>query len=227
MTKIKAVVFDFDGTLSDRSKSAYNRYREEIKNLFPNLDENSIEFEGIVQNCCVWDQYGTIRKNFVYEELVKEYGLDRNIIDEMSKQWIDEFYQFTILREGVEETLSELQKSVKIGCITNGQAKSQNNKLDMSGLRKYFESTIVSGEFGKHKPDPSIFLKSCEELNVAPNEMMYVGDTFYADVVGSTRAGCVPVWIWPDKTRECKVDVMRIEKFEDILEVVRNYNEKN
>lgn len=227
MMKIKAVVFDFDGTLSNRPVSAYNKYREDIKYLFPNIDEKSIEFEGIVQNCFLWDQYGTIRKEFVYEELVREYNLDSDIIEEMTKKWMNEFYQFTVLRDSVEETLIELQKSVKIGCITNGDAIAQNNKLDASGLRKYFESTLVSGEFGSHKPEPSIFLKSCEELGVNPDEMMYVGDNFYADVVGASRAGCIPVWLWPDETRECKTKIIRIEKFVEILRVVKEYNEKN
>ena len=43
------------------------------------------------------------------------------------------------------------------------------------------------------KPEPHIFVHACERLNVIPTEAVYVGDNYYADVVGARRAGLQPV----------------------------------
>ena len=45
---IKAIVFDYDGTLSNRLYSAYKTYQVIVSMIFPELDVNSMEFEGVV-----------------------------------------------------------------------------------------------------------------------------------------------------------------------------------
>lgn len=220
MKNIKAIVFDFDGTLSLRSHAAYDKYRHDIKILFPEVDDTSIEFEAIVQNCMTWDQYGTVSKRFVFDQLAKTYKLDIEATNDLANKWLDNFHEYQVLREGVVETLKELKKHYKIGCITNGDSKGQHSKLDYTDLKQYFDSVIVSGDFGIHKPDPRIFMESCKQLNVLPEEMIYVGDTFYADVYGATLAGCTPVWLWPDKERPCNTEVHRIYSFTEIIKKI-------
>ncbi|MEG0240440.1 HAD family hydrolase [Anaerorhabdus sp.] len=226
MKNIKAIVFDFDGTLSLRSHAAYDKYRHDMKILFPHVDEHSIEFEAIVQNCITWDQYGTVSKKFVFDQLAKTYNLDKSITDDLASKWLDNFHLFQVLRDGVFDTLTELKKNYKLGCITNGDSKGQHSKLDICGLKPYFDSVIVSGDFGVHKPDPRIFIESCSQLGIEPDEMVYVGDTFYADVYGATLAGCTPVWLWPDRERPCQSDVHHIYSFSEIIEKVEEIKNK-
>ncbi|MEG1461789.1 HAD family hydrolase [Anaerorhabdus sp.] len=220
MTKIKAIVFDFDGTLSCRPRCAYDKYKSDVHYVFPDLKENTIEFESVVQNLLTWDQYGTINKDYVYRQLVKTYNLDEKLVDVLTKRWLEDFHTFSILREGVKETLIKLRENYKVGCITNGNSQTQHSKLEYCNLKEYFDSVIVSGDLGVHKPDPRIFHESCRQLGVNPSEMVYVGDTFYADVYGAHLAGCIPVWIWNDEERHCDTDVIRIHEFIEILEAI-------
>ena len=60
-------------------------------------------------------------------------------------------------------------------------------------VRVVVDSTIV----GVAKPDPAIFAPALEVLGTAPERTLYVGDSRYYDVGGSTAAGLVPVLVDP------------------------------
>ena len=48
---IQGILFDYDGTLSARYESAYHMYRHILQECRPDLDDQDIEFESIVQRC--------------------------------------------------------------------------------------------------------------------------------------------------------------------------------
>ena len=49
------------------------------------------------------------------------------------------------------------------------------------------------------KPDPGLFAHALERLEIAPEQAIYVGDNYYADVIGARRAGLGPVLYDPDQ----------------------------
>ena len=57
---IKGILFDFDGTLSNRVESAYFMYRWMVHEMLPEMDVHDIEFERIVTTLYVM---GRIRDN--------------------------------------------------------------------------------------------------------------------------------------------------------------------
>lgn len=42
---IKAILFDYDGTLSNRIESAYKKYKADVIEIFPDLDPEGIELD--------------------------------------------------------------------------------------------------------------------------------------------------------------------------------------
>ena len=56
-----------------------------------------------------------------------------------------------------------------------------------------FQLVLAGGDVRMWKPEPYIFIHACERLNIAPTEAVYVGDNYFADVVGARRAGLLPV----------------------------------
>lgn len=66
------------------------------------------------------------------------------------------------------------------------------------GLHQYFSVFIAAGEINSWKPDPQIFWHALEKLDVKPHEAVYVGDNYYADIIGAHNAGLTPVLIDPD-----------------------------
>lgn len=86
--------------------------------------------------------------------------------------------------------LLRLKGKVLIGSVTNGNAD-----LQTIGLAHHFNASVAAPQFGRAKPDPSIFHAACEALGVAPSDAVYVGDDLVLDVQGAQRAGLRAVWM--------------------------------
>jgi HAD superfamily hydrolase (TIGR01549 family) len=56
-------------------------------------------------------------------------------------------------------------------------------------LAQHFEKLVISARVGFQKPNPGIFQHALEQMNVAPERAMHVGDSYRADVLGARRLG--------------------------------------
>lgn len=61
--------------------------------------------------------------------------------------------------------------------------------LERLGLRKYFETVVVSCETGFSKPSPVIFEHAARKLGLAPEFILHVGDSLRDDLQGAEAAG--------------------------------------
>lgn len=84
------------------------------------------------------------------------------------------------------------QEGYTLGLLSN-RAKSFVEEAGQLGLASYFEVLLAGGVLSMWKPEPHLFLHACEQLKIAPPEAIYVGDNYFADVVGARRAGLQPV----------------------------------
>lgn len=91
--------------------------------------------------------------------------------------------------------LEELKQEYRLGCLTNGPRDLQCEKLARSGLKKWFEVSVISRVVGFAKPDPRIFEIALAQLSVSPDESAYVGDSPKHDIVGARAAGMKAIWL--------------------------------
>lgn len=66
--------------------------------------------------------------------------------------------------------------------------------LDESGLERYFDHAIISGEVGINKPEAGIFQIALEKAGLTPGEVIHVGDSD-DDTRGVLAAGISPILI--------------------------------
>jgi HAD superfamily hydrolase (TIGR01549 family) len=120
----------------------------------------------------------------------------------------------------VPALLARLRASgLRLGVLSNRTNPCQED-LERLGLAEYFEMAVVAGEFGAWKPDPEIFQQALTRLGNPAHETLYVGDNYYADVIGAENAGLVPVLLDPDglfPEANCQV-IARLEELPAILE---------
>ena len=96
-----------------------------------------------------------------------------------------------MLFEGVSTLLTELRaKGTRLGVITNGSELSQKAKLLNSGIADLIDHYLISGVFGKHKPDPDIFTSMLESLDTKADECVFIGDNPRADILGAQMSAC-------------------------------------
>ena len=58
--------------------------------------------------------------------------------------------------------------------------------LDLAG---HFEALVISSRIGFQKPHLAIFEHALQQMRVAPEKALHVGDSYKADVTGARRAG--------------------------------------
>jgi putative hydrolase of the HAD superfamily len=85
-------------------------------------------------------------------------------------------------------------RGVRLGIISNWDSRLAS-LLDGLGLGELVDTVVSSADVGMRKPDPRIFELACERLGVEPRHAAHVGDHHYADIVGATAVGMVPVLI--------------------------------
>jgi putative hydrolase of the HAD superfamily len=94
-----------------------------------------------------------------------------------------------------KKTLKHLRKmGFKLGVISNASSEL-TGILKRTGLCDFFDGIIISELAGYEKPDVMIFRKALKKLKTTPDEAVYVGDNFIADVKGAIKAGITPVWL--------------------------------
>lgn len=100
------------------------------------------------------------------------------------------------LYEETFEVLEQLKDKYQLILLTNGAPSLQNKKLEITAeLVPYFEHIIISGDFGKGKPDASIFEFVLKKANITADEGIMVGDNLMTDILGSSRIDMKNVWI--------------------------------
>lgn len=78
-------------------------------------------------------------------------------------------------------------KKYKLAVFTKGELMDQENKLWRSGLQRYFDVvTIVSDK------TPKAYHRLCRELDVTPDELVMVGNSFKSDIAPALKSdfGC-------------------------------------
>lgn len=97
----------------------------------------------------------------------------------------------------LRELLARLGKTYTLGIVTNGTAEWQYDKLEALGIKALFaeEAIVISEEVGCEKPAPEIYAEALARTRSAPEETLFVGDSWMNDVVGPMRAGMKAVWV--------------------------------
>lgn len=109
--------------------------------------------------------------------------------------------------------LPDLQKAgFKLGVLSN-RSTTFLDIMDKLELTSYFDIIKAAGELGSWKPNPEVFTPLLEHFDLAPEEAVYIGDNYYADIVGARAAGLAPILydprgLFPD------ADCVRITSFE-------------
>ncbi len=107
--------------------------------------------------------------------------------------------------------LGSLSNRVQLGLCSNfSHTVTALTILEDYGLHAHLDAIVISEEVGIRKPRTEIFEAVLDELAVAPEEVLHVGDSLDADVDGAAALGIRSVWI----TRRVREPESRLEAHE-------------
>ena len=235
MKKINAVLFDLDGTLFHYLPTSGEVILEHLRESgFHISEEDRIRAEHWVHyyfahSAEIQDddrRFGDDSKgfwvNFTRRRLiafgispVRANGLAPQISDYMS-----EAYSPTIqVPEDAHVILEFLKESgYVLGMVSNREC-AYREEMQKLNVDSYFQFFLAGGEINSFKPDPLIFEHALTLAGTCARETMYVGDNYFADILGSRRAGLTPVLYDPIRLFP-KADCAVIQSFTDLPELL-------
>lgn len=197
---LKALFFDLDDTLLDFKKTELEsvsyvlekcglKPTKEVTDLYHKI--NADQWHLLEQGKITRDE--VLSRRFIL--LFKQLKVSTDIFA------VQSLYESTLSQschvvDGAKEILEKLSGKYRLFIASNGTARVQDGRIELSGLAHYFEKIFISGRLGADKPSPLFFrnaLAECE--NLFPRECVMIGDSLSSDILGGNSVGMKTVFV--------------------------------
>lgn len=197
---IKAIIFDMDGLMIDSERVTFECYQERLKDMNLTMDE---EF------------YKTLLGKpiiGIYQRFYDVYGNDfpiQNVIQDVHQLMAERFETEGVpVKKGLVELLHYLKdNNYKTIVATSSNRDRVDKILAQAKITEFFDDSICGDEVTKGKPNPEVFLKSCQKLGVNVDEAIVLEDSeagIQASYDANIKVICIPDMKYPEKQYEEK-----------------------
>lgn len=191
---IKAIIFDMDGLMIDSERVTFEGYQEMLKKMNLTMSEDFYitllgkPIKGIYQR--FYDVYG---QDFPIESVIKD--VHQYMAERFEKEGVP-------LKKGLISLLEYLKAHhYKTIVATSSNRDRVDNILQSADIEKYFDDSICGDEVTKGKPNPEVFLKSCQKLGVNVDEAIVLEDSeagIQASHAANIKVICIPDMKYPE-----------------------------
>jgi putative hydrolase of the HAD superfamily len=222
MTKIRALLFDANGTLIDIET---DEWMEEAYRAISHF----LTYQGIrMRRYEVRDMYFRIMKEqfaastekypefdvvALWREFLRRQATDyTRAVNQKKLQQLPFFLaemQRGISRKRLvafpqtQEILAQLKTRYSLAIVSDAQTAYAIPELHRAGLAEFFDPIVVSGDYGYRKPDPRLFRTALEKLAVGPEEAIFIGNDLFRDISGARQVGMKTILFSPNGNPGC------------------------
>ena len=172
MLMVKAVIFDWDGTLADTRKAVVQSFQKVLT-----------EAGCRVSNEFIARRMGIGTKKTIIDAFREcHMRLDVSTLENLAYEKVRiqvVLADIVSIFEGVTELLETLHGKTKIALATMSGRKVVDKLLQAKRIAKYFDVVVSADEVTNPKPDPEVFLVAAKKLGVAPEDCMVVEDSVF------------------------------------------------
>jgi len=206
---IKAILFDFDGTLRHSLPSGGEVFTNYV------ISQGLSVTNEDRRRAAIWEHYyfasspeiQVDQKKFNNEEedfwfhfahrRLAALGCAPEFVPELgpkvSAHMREAYKPENWIPEEVHTVMPELRNTgYTLGVVSN-RDKPYKDEIDDFGMGGYFHFSLAAGEVQSWKPDSGVFEHALKLAGTKPEQTLYIGDNYFADVVGARRAGLQPV----------------------------------
>lgn len=190
----KAIIFDMDGVIchtnpfhSQAFKSFFAR-----RNMYPTETEFADHMYGKSNSYIMSHFFG---RKIAGEELLQLEDEKESLFREIYEDQVNPI-------TGYLEFLDQLKSNKLLtGVATSAPMANLELIAGKLSLLDKMESVLASEHVSKHKPDPEVYLKSANNLNVSPDNCLVFEDSF-SGVSAALNAGMKVVGVLSSHTKE-------------------------
>lgn len=170
MNKIKAILFDMDGVLIEAKDWHYEALNEALK-LFGceiSLYDHLVTFDGLPtkDKLNMLTSIGKLPKELhpIINKMKQKHTM-RMILNKCKPLFAHQYALSKLHSEGY-----------KMAVCSNSIRKSVEVMIQQAGLNKYFEFYVSNEDVSKGKPNPEMYSKAMDKMNLTPEECLILED---------------------------------------------------
>lgn len=175
---IRAVLYDFDGTLADSTELIMRCYRHTMDTHLGHVPPDEEWLSGF---------------GMTLETQLRRFARD----DAEAGRMLDTYRDYqssihdTLLRPfpGAAETVAELdRRGYRLAIVTSKHRRSALRGMELCGIIPHFDVIVTPEDVSEPKPHPEPVLLALEQLGVGPEQAVFVGDSPH-DIAAGQAAG--------------------------------------
>lgn len=212
MENLKLVIFDMDGLIFDTERLSYESWKEAAK-------EFNIDFDLNLLYKLLGTNHESVR-NTLHNEFENKINVD-NYIMERNNIYLSKIMNGEVeKKKGIEELLKYLtDKNIKKAVATSSNREIAYKLLKDAGIYDYYDYILCGDEVKKSKPNPEVFLRVAEKLDIPANQCMVLEDS-EAGTIAASRAKMTPVIIPDLKNPSEDIEKLAFKKLNNLGEVI-------
>lgn len=199
---LKAVIFDVDGVLIKTRTADAATYQKMFTQA--GYDMPSLEQIEAVNHLPLWEGVKILLNSSDLQEInrVRDILLPK---DSSHRTLISP-------QQDLVAILQNLATKYRLGIATGRFREGMNELFKQIPIKEFFETIVTYEDTVKHKPSPDPLLLALSEMQVKPEESIYVGDMDY-DIEAAKSAGVLSIHLASKKTSDA---TMWIRDFSDL-----------
>ena len=202
---IKHVLLDLDDTVLDFHRAERAAITETFLEFSLDPSEEVLSLYSSINKSC-WRELelGTMtREEVLHQRFARLFAALGKTVDCIAVQ---KKYEYNLsfkafFLDGAEELLEKLRGKYKLYVASNGTARVQDRRIEISGISKYFDGLFISQRIGADKPSPVFFEECFRQMGNPPkDEIIIVGDSLSSDIKGGVLSGIHTCYFNPKRT---------------------------
>ncbi|UVI33112.1 HAD family hydrolase [Paenibacillus spongiae] len=167
---IKSLIFDFDGTIIDTETPWYYAFKDIYQ-------EYGVDLPLELWSKCIGTSFDHFNP-FQHLEQCLNQPMNREEIEIRSKEHYKKYINNVKLRDGVVHVLSEARlKGLSIAIASSSTRSWIVPYLEKHEILHYFDYIVTKDDVSQIKPNPELYVKAIELLNVKPTETIAIEDS--------------------------------------------------
>lgn len=231
---IRGILFDLYGTLIDvetdegmeelyRAIAHYFTYvgnqnmrRWDLRDLYYEVMKKQRALSG--------ELYAEIDVIGIWKEVMQRKGIqhpdEENIAIFLAQLYRGISRKRLQLYNDVTRVLGELKKRFPLGLVSDAQSCFSIAEMKVLGIHDFFNTLVISGDYGYRKPDPRLFLQALDTLGLRPEEAIYVGNDMFRDMFGARQLGIKTIFFQSNQGEQSYKNVSPdyiVRQFSEVL----------